>query len=111
MITAAGAVEDDGRETSGLRLGAERGAERGRAGDVGAELLGAEVLGGGGKGDEGLARVVVDGLRVKVQVGELEGQAGTSGGAAHRLADAPATLLRQEILLLQFHGMCSVRAD
>ena len=55
--------------------------------------------------------VVVDGLGVEMHVGHLEGQTGTGGGAAHRLADAPAALLRQEILLLQFHGMCSVRAD
>ena len=92
-------------------LSKPRGAEGGGAGDVGLQLLSAEILGGGGEGDEGHALVVVDGLGVEMHVGHLEGQTGTGGGAAHRLADAPAALLRQEILLLQFHGMCLVRAD
>jgi hypothetical protein len=111
VVTAAGAVEDHGGETGGLGLDAEGGAESGRAGDVGLQLLATEVLGGGREGDEGHALVVVDGLGVEMRMGHLEREARAGGGAAHRLADAPATLLRQEILLLQFHGMCSVRAD
>ena len=103
MVTATSTVEDHSGETSGFGLRTESGTENGGTGDGRTELLAAEILRGSGSGHEGHTTIVVDRLGVEVEVGQLEREARAGGGALHRLADAPAALLHEQVLLGNIH--------
>src|SRR5258708_713612 len=104
MEGPAVAVEHDRGDAGGLGLGGKSDGKGLGTGEVGLHLrlpgLGIE----GGKEHEGLAGVVVDGLRVDMLAGELDAEARTGGGAGDLLADAPFALLEQHGFVDGFHG-------
>src|SRR5574344_24802 len=95
MIETAVAVEYDLVDAGRLGLGTERGAEGLRTCEVGLEVLLAQLGIEAGQENEGLGSVVVDQLSIDMLRGELDGEAGTHGGAGDLLADAPLALLQQ----------------
>ena len=74
VITRAAAVEDDRGDARGFGLGGESNAEGFRPGEIGCELLLAQLGIERAKKNERRAGVVVDRLRIDVLRGEANGE-------------------------------------
>jgi hypothetical protein len=106
MIDVTTTVEDHGADVGGFRTLGDEGTHRAGALAVGLRFVAAFVQ--SGRGNEGASGDIVDDLNVNVLVGEMHGEAWTTGGASDLAADALVNALPDFFAIDRTHGLKNV---